>query len=238
MEQSPYNSSSPEPKQDNTGCGPIIVILVGIVILLIASAIHSSWLAAIDMGAIMLACGVMAVQNQSGRHRKRYGFPALFLGIGTALTLDGFYELLAPPALREWAAGYRDYVLFGLIFLVGGGLMISQIVSMLWKKKICNVVVSAECVELRRSRSSRKRLYTPVWSYWYDGQQHEIHDSSYSNYSQPAVGEMREIGIDPEYHEIYYDAKRERGHLIFRSLIGLFFIGMGIFMMILTLRQT
>ena len=224
-EHSPYMEPGDPAPKNSSGCLPLGAILGGMAVFLVAGMLKSAFLMALAMGEMFVAGAVMMMQAERQKHHRSYAMAILFLLLGVAMAVGGCYSRFAPASMREVFDPYIANGFIGVFPLIGILLIVGKILSIRRKKRICTEQVYAECVRLERSRSHKHRnSYTPVWSYYHDGEQREIRDNTFSNVGNPRVGESREIWIDPEYHEMYYEPQRERSGLILSCVLGGIFL--------------
>lgn len=184
--------------------------------------------------AIVLGIAIL-VSVAIGQHKQRTsgdgsvrGIPrtAYFLGGGFAVW--GILELIAWFVSTQWYAILAFWGIGALLGWCGFGN-----IHLLFR---CNRPIRAT-VEKHNSYSSRGvRTHTPVLFYRYEGKDYHIqsqHGFSYRRVARDfAVGSEVEIFIDPAAPEYLTAVRRVRVGDVFVLLLGLFFIGLGLFILI------
>ncbi|NLK99681.1 MAG: hypothetical protein GX271_03365 [Clostridiales bacterium] len=135
-------------------------------------------------------------------------------------------------------------LLLCLFIVVGTGLVLGTIVSDNNLKKRCTYQIIAKCVKLnsrlfrstsRDYGSKVKRLYAPVFSYYFRNKNYEVEYDFYKRTGYPNVDDRVYIFINPDYPtEIYWPSKSTKLLLI---AMGSIFIIAGAIAMYLFVSQ-
>lgn len=81
-------------------------------------------------------------------------------------------------------------------------------------KKVCTDEVNATVVGYDTTRSDNgNTLYSPVYGFWYNGKDWNVHNNSYSNVGVPEIGQAYVLKVNPENPEEFYNEK-SYGYLI------------------------
>ena len=99
-------------------------------------------------------------------------------------------------------------LIFGVFFLIGLGFLISPTANYLHKKqKYTPVMAVCKGLDMRYSRSKkggRRKVYAPLWEYYWEGEFISIQSNVYSNIDVPHVGEEYELYINPDDPKKFY----------------------------------
>ena len=116
------------------------------------------------------------------------------------------------------------------IFLLVGVLLLAGIVSDKLRQKKCTCVVQGKCVEVKWKYSNTGnsvgggRVYCPVYEYYYNGQTYTGSRGIYTNMIYVAEGEEREIFINPDKPEMFYEKGMSRTTNAMALFLGTLFV--------------
>jgi hypothetical protein len=119
-------------------------------------------------------------------------------------------------------------VLFGAFAIVGLGMVIDAIATLIYRVKHCRYVTDAVCVGLESKVTSgsdgpRKTLYSPVYEFEYNGEEHTIRNHLYRGRAYvPEVGFRSTLNIDVDNFSDYYVGYPAKG-LVSHIIWGLIF---------------
>ena len=158
------------------------------------------------------------------RHQiKVYGF-LLFPTIGLVLMVSSAIFMWGSDKAILQLGELIPVLLLCLFIVVGTGLVLGTIVSDNNLKKRCTYQIIAKCVKLnsrlfrstsRDYGSKVKRLYAPVFSYYFRNKNYEVEYDFYKRTGYPNVDDRVYIFINPDYPtEIYWPSKSTKLLLI------------------------
>lgn len=117
---------------------------------------------------------------------------------------------------------------FGAFAIVGLGMVTDAIATLIYRVKHCKYVTDAVCVGLESKVTSgsdghRKTLYSPVYGFEYNGEEHTIRNHLYRGRSYvPEVGFRSTLNVDVDNFSDYYVGSPAKG-LVARIIWGLIF---------------
>ena len=96
----------------------------------------------------------------------------------------------------------------GLFFTIGLLMIVLPLIKQQYLQRVCTEPVMARCVYLDSRRETTngrtKILYAPKWEYSVDGEVYQHQENTYTNLNVPAIGEEREILMNPDAPEQVY----------------------------------
>ncbi len=206
----------------------VLGLIAGFVISLV---IHAYWLSLVLFGSFLLLLDGIMWHGELTKTRKRsFVFPLLILAAGGCALLCGVLLKTAPEALAAFFDAYAPDIIFLLLLAAGAFIILCALTEPKRKLRYCTEQVTAVCTELR----SNGKNDAPVYTFYYAGGEHQIAESTYTNYANPEIGETREIYIDPVSLDELYEPVRAKAVRRFSYVFGGCFVVLtliGIFMM-------
>lgn len=237
----PENDRYPRIKPHPEGYlnGPeMIAFLVLAIVIIIAAKMNCGWLMELTMG-IMFSYVSVRILTKDIKAGKGASYIPVIAGIcGVGMLALGIFTLFGTEEMKVAFDSYSDIFLCSTMLIVGAGMIIGNIISRCSAKKKYTYAVQAKCIQLLSPRDGHNvpRRLSPVYEFYYNGKTHRVMNSSFSNRGNPRAGEVREIFINPENLDGYYDPKRSNAISIGIALIGCFFIVMTVLVMYLLQR--
>jgi hypothetical protein len=127
-------------------------------------------------------------------------------GIGTILTTIGLIFLVYPFAITEYyKARYKT-----------------------------SVVATVSRVDHHFSRADRHHAHTfrSVYEFTYSGREYEVMDKVYVSGRHPMTGDTRELLIDEDNPEHFFDIDRMKGRSITSYIVPVIIVGLGIYLIV------
>lgn len=192
---------------------------------LAAKAGQAGW-TAFCLGQIFLVIGIMVVYKQIKQDEVEPIF-FVFSIVGFFMMVCGFLWQTGAGAMRDWVADMVPLLLLGLFLVVGILIVISALIGINRRGK-CTVAVPGKCVEVkwryRSSGDSGTMFYCPVYEYAYNGRFYTGCEEVYVAGDCVAEGEYREIFINPEQPEQFFEKGRGEAANTILLCFGLIFI--------------
>lgn len=151
---------------------------------------------------------------------------ALMIGIPLWLILAEKYPDSFPQPTDDTTKN-----LVGMIcILIGACIAVFPTLAELHNRRVCTESVMATCVMVKshmvRGKNGSRRVYCPVWEFYFDGNTYTAEENSYNGSSRFEVGDIQEIfcnPLDPE--EIY---RKVKGTILSVMIFGAVFAAFGI----------
>ena len=233
-----YHGSSyrPAPTVNKKKRAPVvsIIMIVGIIggiILCFGGGMFAKWLALVGMGITFLSASVPEMFYELKSKKKRnVPFLSIFVFSGLLMFVGGLILRFGSTDFHNAIASHGALLVGILLIVIGVGIYAGVIYGKVTAAKYCTYPVMAKVVDLRVSfDSDGDRTYMPIYEFQFKGETRQIHNNTYSNIGVPKLGEVREIFIDPENLDEYYEKKQQKGHSIFLYVVGAIFIAIGVF---------
>ncbi|MDI9509679.1 MAG: hypothetical protein WAP98_00575 [Caldicoprobacterales bacterium] len=155
----------------------------------------------------------------------------LFPIIGLTMMVMGSIFMRSSDKAKLKIENLTPVLLISVFIVVGIGLVLITIAEDNRLKKICTYRIMAKCIKLNTtiSRSNIsgygtriRRLYAPVFSYYFREKNYVVAHDKYTNYGYPEVDESVYIFINPDNpSEIYFPSKINKILLISGGIIFL-----------------
>ena len=210
----------------------LIVWIVGIVFFigLTASSAFTgeNWRGLTGAGGLFLFISIMFLIEEMKKKKKRIAFLMIFFVVGLILFAVGLLMRFARGEFLDTLLLYKQF----LSFMVVGGVGLTAILaipySIIRKKKYCTYKVSAQVVDILSDHSDDTTVYCPIYEFYYNGEPHRIKNNLYSNTGVPDIGEFREIYVDIENMDEYYEPKSVIKSSILYAVVGGVFLFFGV----------
>ena len=122
-----------------------------------------------------------------------------------------------------------------VIFAIGVGMIVWGIIMCRKTDEDCTEVIMATCVGIQEKKHDGIMLECPVYEIDFQGETLQICNNYYTNQNTVTVGEQRELHINPENPNNYYEGKKDNSMWIGIALFGGVIVGsilLTLFMMI------
>ncbi len=179
-------------------------------LLLTAKSGQVGWALAI-FGQYFVVFGLIALYNEIKTGFRNPIF-LIFLAVGLIVVTCALMWQLGDDAAKEKVVEQIPNVAAGVFLLVGVLLLIGIVTEKLLQKK-CTCAVLGKCVEVKwhySNSSSGGRTYCPVYEYYYNGQAYTGSQGIYTNMICVCEGEYREIFLNPDKPEVFYEKGTSR----------------------------
>ena len=213
----------------------MVALLAMVVILMKAAADKSTFMVEFCMGLMFAFVAVKIITKDIEKGRKLSYIPILAAVVGFGMLGLAFYTKYGSAELKDAVSAHNDLIGSICIIVLGAGMIIGNLLSRRNSSKVYTVPVQAVCVELKSPKhgSHVPVKLSPVYEYTYNGVTHRVQNSYYSSKGYPRAGETREIFINPDRADGYFDPIMSKSTSIGLTLIGGFFIFMGVLVLIL-----
>ncbi|MBO4243321.1 MAG: DUF3592 domain-containing protein [Clostridiales bacterium] len=212
-----------------------LIIVVGgffgfLFVIGIVSAIPGAqWLLGILVGLLFLGTGITFLR----RTRNNQMLPVIAVIAGAAMI---FFSVVGKffPDLKEsmGAKGYGVVMIVIGLFAMIYPFVYSSYVRKKYTETVEATVIRVDVSYSRSSRGHRTRTYRPVYQFTYSGREYEVMEGLYSSGAHPMVGEIRELHIDEEDPNRFFDIKQMRSKSAFSVMIAVAVIVFGVFMVV------
>ena len=216
----------------------IITFILAIVICVVAK-IGTKWLLLVLAGALFIFAPYSTLLNMLKNKKKNGLYILMIAEICGVLMLA--YGLFLKFGKTEWKTAVNSAggtIACVAIIIVGIGLVIGNLLVRKGLAERCNYPVQAKCVELLAQRNSSGFRRTPLYEYYYNGETRTIHNGTfyrgviYKN-GRVKVGETREIFINPQTLDEYYDPVMSGLTTVSLIILAVFFVFMGVLGLVL-----
>ena len=210
-----------------------LILVVGgfsgyLALLVVLSTIPSlRWLTPALVGLLFLVMGIIFL-NLS---KVNYIAPLFAALIGAVLLFFCIADKFFPDFLDEMGDKGIGIITmtFGLIMLL------YPYAATLYYKCRYKVTVEATVayVDYRISRTTRgyhARTYRPVYEFTYSGKVYQVSDKLYTSGSHPVQGEERELLIDENRPEHFFDAERMESKSLSKYFFPVVFLALGLYL--------
>lgn len=180
------------------------------------------------IGQYFLVFGIIAVAG----NRKQKPFPIvvlIFPLVGIALMVCGISSIAGGDVVKETLVKYAPYIIIW-IFPIAGILMVFGSMSKIrYLKRVCTREIQAKCVDIEVSwvndsdSPRRTRVYMPLYSIYYNGEERLIRNNMYTNMNRFEIGSYYYIKINPSNPDEFIDDNNKKGNMLI-FILGIVFI--------------
>lgn len=222
--------------REKTGTKGIVISIIfliwffgSLIAMIICSKLeNSSGFVLALLGQYFLVFGIVAIIG----NRMRKPFPVivlLFPLVGVCLFVCGIWILVGGVHALASMEQYAPYILIW-IFPIAGAVMV---VSAYWKsrhlKRVCTQEIQAKCIDIESKWSSNrtgrggKKVYMPVYSIFYNGEEKLLRNYTYTNLNHFEIGMYYYIKINPANPDEFLDDNNKKGNRLL-LILGIAFI--------------
>ena len=152
---------------------------------------------------------------------------------GVYLMVTSLLWGIGPYDISDWINDHIWSLIFLAVVFIGITLMAASLDLVNSRKRMCDLEVVAECVELAEKFDAEdgRTTYAPVWEFYHDGKMKRIQREFYTNVKKwlPVIGEKRTLHINSVTFDDYYEDKPSDASSKIFLFIGLGFTVIGIF---------
>ena len=225
-----------------TGTGMILLSVV-FVIWFIASIVAMIYFSQTNKGALVvtifgqyfLVFGLIAVIS-SLKSKKFQAFTLIFPVIGIGAMAGGCIFRFGTEELKKQAEAALPYLFLGLFFIIGVSLVLGTYLTSKRKHEVCNYCITATCVEVKSHYDDGSRTYCPVYEVYFRHETMQICNNFYTNIHRVEVGETREIYLNPEDPNEFYEPKEELSTKRFTYILGGIFVITSVFALVMVMQ--
>ena len=223
-----------------SSCAMSILFLIWFVGSMIACAIFGgtgqTGLGLVMIGQVFLVMGIVVCSKIKKEKGKPIGMEFLlwlFPIVGAGTIIGGMINAFGDSLFIERFNKNVVPVAFCLIFvLVGLGVLIFPMVKRKKDRERCTVRIDADIINVKstitvNNKNRRRRVYAPVYRYYYQGKVYENSSTLYTGY-KITVNTKGEIYINPSDANDFIEPNRERYGLVVMNILGIVFTVMGL----------
>lgn len=233
-----YNVNGNEDGEENNGAtitsfkqlGLLMGGFFGILFLMfIVSKIPSlAWTLGILFGLLFIGGGVLFLKGA----KKVNMLPILLIIIGSASIVLTVISKFVPDIKEKYGTQMFSIgaICLGL-FVLG-----YPIIELIHAKTKYKEIVEATVVRVDSRRSHGKhhtRTYRPVYEFTYSGRTYTVKEDVFTSGRHPMVGEIRDLAIDENDPEVFYDFRSMSQKLVGTSVFGVAAIAVGVIIMVM-----
>lgn len=195
-------------------------------LVLTAKAQQMGW-TAIFFGQYFVVFGFVGLYSEI-KSGFRHPIIIIFPVVGLTVVTCGLLWQFGDEATKGNVVTQILNVIAGLFLLVGILLLIQVLIEKLQQKK-CTYAVQGKCVEVKwhyshSKNGGSKKTYCPVYEYYYNGQTYIGSQEIYTNLIHVDEGEYREIFLNPDKPNVFYEKGMSRTFNTVSLFIGVIFI--------------
>lgn len=131
--------------------------------------------------------------------------------VGVYLMVTSLLWGIGPDDISDWINDRIWSLIFLTVVFIGITLMTASLDIVLSRKRMCDLEVVAECVELTEKIDAEdgRMTYAPIWEFYHDGETKRIQRDFYTNVKKwlPELGEKRTLHINSATFDDYYEGK-------------------------------
>lgn len=212
----------------------LIWFMVSLVGMVYFSKEKNGGMALVIAGQYFLVFGLIAVV--SGIKSKTFQpIVLIFPLVGLGMMAGGYVLMVGNQKALAMMEYYLPYLFLGVFFVVGASVVVSATCKHRKRLRDCDYVITATCVEIASRWHKGKRTFCPIYEIYFREQNIRLCSHTYSSANRMEVGERKELHINSENPEEFYEETEEKQFLTIALIIGIMFMGMSglaLFMML------
>lgn len=131
--------------------------------------------------------------------------------VGVYMMVTSLLWGIGPYDISDWINDHIWSLIFLAVVFIGITLMAASLDLVNSRKRMCDLEVVAECVELTEKIDAEdgRMTYAPIWEFCHDGETKRIQRDFYTNVKKwlPELGEKRTLHINSVTFDDYYEGK-------------------------------
>ncbi|MBQ4271139.1 MAG: DUF3592 domain-containing protein [Clostridiales bacterium] len=212
-----------------------LIIVVGgflgaILALIITSAIPGAqWLTVSLVGLIFLGTGITFLKVSRTNHM----LPLLCVALGAVMIFFSVTGKFFPDFHDSIGdRGHGVVMIVVALFLIIYPIASVAFVKNRYKESVEATVVRVDSHYSRSRKGHHSRTYRPVYEFTYSGRTYTVMNDLYSSGSYPMVGDVRELLIDENDPERFYDIKQMKKGIAAPVVIAVLLIAIGVYLVV------
>ena len=149
----------------------------------------------IMFGQLFFGVGCFVISKTKNKLENFFLF--IFPIVGFIIILVGIFMLINSPSLNKMITPLIPYIALGVFFLIGVGVCVFPFISDNIKRKRCTVELEAIVVDLKTRLGTSKRLYSPVYEFYFMHITQRVCNEFYSNVGLPNIGDRQILFVNP-----------------------------------------
>lgn len=226
---------------ENNGNRFVTILGLAFVIWFFVSVGFMIYLASRDMwplmilvfGQVFLVFGTVAILA-SLKDKKFDPVLLIFPLVGVGCIAGGCIFQFGSKSIMDYVEKILPYLFLGLFFIIGMGLVIGTYFGTKRRHEKCNYCITATCVDVKTSYNKGSRTYCPVYEVYFRGEMHRIKRNIYSNVNHVAIGDQKEVYLNPDNPEEFYEPREEKSLNLFTYILGISFAVVSVFALVMT----
>lgn len=190
-----------------------------------------AFIAAVGLSFIVYSIMFLIADRNKNENKLKFSLIAMAV-TGCYLMVTSLLWGIGPYDISDWINDHIWALILLTVVFIGVTLMTASLDLVCSRKRQCNLVVEAVCVELMEKfdAEDNRSMYSPVWEFTHDGETKRIQRGFYTSVKKgaPEVGEKRTLHINSVTFDDYYESKPFDVSAKLFLFIGLGFTGVGI----------
>ena len=209
----------------------IIVGFFGFIFAMTAfSAIPSlKWLTPALFGLLFFVVGIVFLKMS----KTSYNLPLIAMLIGTLLMYIAIFDKYFPDirdTIGDKISG-AVMILFGIIMLVYPFAVVAHY-KRKYNETVLATVIHVETHFSRGAKSLHSKTFRPIYQFTYLGKEYTVTDAVYSSGNHPSTGEERDLLIDANNPEHFFDLERMKELPPTRFIAPVILFALGIYLIV------
>ena len=217
----------------------MIITLILAIMLCVAAMKDIKWLILVLAGVLFIFAPYSTLMDML-KKKKRNGLYILVIAelCGILMLSYGLFLKFGKASWISAVDSAGGTIACVLMIVVGLGMVIGNLIVKRGTVQRCTQPVQAKCVELVHQRNSSGFRRTPLYEFYYGGENRTVQSGTYYRgliykKGMPKIGETREILINAETLDEYYDPVMSGLTTVSLVILAAFFVAMGILGLVL-----
>lgn len=144
----------------------------------------------------------------------------LFPVVGIGMIVGGFIYQYGSEEVLAYAEKHLPDAFLLLFFAVGATMVLSTFFNVKKKRTNCTYAMMATCVKVKTGWHNRHRTYCPIYEVYFRGETVQLCNNVYTNIDHIAVGDQREVHLNPDNPTEYYEEIMLKKESLFLYVMG------------------
>ena len=182
----------------------IICFFISMIGFVISSITGNEAITMLTFGQLFFGVGIIILVSKKDKLNNLVllAFPL----IGGGFMISGAFSLSGNKFFIDMITMIAPYIFVAIFFVIGATLSIATIISQKIKEMRCTIPLDSKVVDIK-SKYTSKRVYSPVYEYYYNGKIYQQWSEVYTNTGVQKLDDRLTIYINPADPTDFYIKK-------------------------------
>ena len=178
-------------------------------------------------GQFFLVFGIIIIAGGIKNHSFQ-PITVIFPAIGILAIAGGLIYYIGRRGVIAYVEKILPDFAISVFFIIGAGVVVGTYLNSQKKRDACTYVITGTCVNIKSQVDDGTLLECPVYEIYFRGETVELCNETYSNMNKVALGETRELHVNPDNPKEFYEEKMDNTNAIFLYVFGGMFMAVSL----------